>query len=40
MLSGERHDLIRVERDGMKLARRAVFLDHTTLPIPNLAVFL
>lgn len=40
ILSGERHDLIRVEPDGMKLAQRAVFLDHTTLPIPNLAVFL
>lgn len=40
LLSAERHDLIRVEDDGLRLARRIVFLDHTTLPIPNLAVFL
>jgi 3-phenylpropionate/cinnamic acid dioxygenase small subunit len=40
ILSGERHDLIRVEDGELKLAVRVVFLDHTTLPIPNLAVFL
>jgi ethylbenzene dioxygenase subunit beta len=40
LLSGERHDLIRMEDGEMRLARRYVFLDHTTLPIPNLAVFL
>jgi 3-phenylpropionate/cinnamic acid dioxygenase small subunit len=40
LLSGERHDLIRVDDGEMTLARRSVFLDHTTLPIPNLAVFL
>jgi 3-phenylpropionate/cinnamic acid dioxygenase small subunit len=40
ILSGERHDLIRVEDGALRLAKRSVFLDHTTLPIPNLAVFL
>jgi len=40
LLSAERHDLIRIEDDALRLARRVVFLDHTTLPIPNLAVFL
>jgi 3-phenylpropionate/cinnamic acid dioxygenase small subunit len=40
LLSAERHDLIRIEDEGLRLARRVVCLDHTTLPIPNLAVFL
>ena len=40
ILAGERIDVIRVEDRGMRLARRSVLRDHTTLPIPNLAVFL
>ncbi len=40
ILSAERHDELR-ERDGaLKLARRVVFVDHTTLPLPNLSVVL
>jgi 3-phenylpropionate/cinnamic acid dioxygenase small subunit len=40
IVSAERHDELR-ERDGvLKLARRVVFLDHTTLPLPNLSVVL
>ena len=39
-LSGERHDLLRPTGDGLKLARRTVYLDHTYLPTENLASFL
>jgi 3-phenylpropionate/cinnamic acid dioxygenase small subunit len=40
IVSAERQDELR-ERDGvLKLARRVVFLDHTTLPLPNLSVVL
>lgn len=40
LLAGERHDRLRREASAWKLARRTVLLDHTTLPVPNLAVFL
>ena len=39
-LAGERHDLIRQTSDGLRLARRTVYLDHTYLPTENLASFL
>ena len=35
-LAGERHD----PSDGLRLARRTVYLDHTYLPTENLASFL
>ena len=39
IVSAERHDELR-ENDGtLKLARRVVLVDHTTLPLPNLSVF-
>lgn len=40
LLSGERHDLLRVEGDQMRIARREVLLDQVTLGTKNLAVFL
>jgi PAH dioxygenase small subunit len=40
IVSAERHDEL-LERDNvLKLARRIVFVDHTTLPLPNLSVVL
>lgn len=40
IVSAERHDEI-ADRDGaLKLARRTVFLDHTSLPLPNLSIML
>ena len=40
IVSAERHDELR-EIDGtLKLARRVVLVDHTTLPLPNLSVVL
>jgi 3-phenylpropionate/cinnamic acid dioxygenase small subunit len=40
IVSAERHDEL-LEHDGvLKLARRVVFVDHTTLPLPNLSVVL
>lgn len=39
-LCGERHDLIRPTQDGLRLASRMVYLDHTYLPTENLASFL
>lgn len=40
MLTGERHDLLRETDDGLRLARRTVLLDNSTLPTHNLAFFL
>ena len=40
LLAGERHDLLRRIDGGFRLARRTVFLDHTVLPVENLALFL
>jgi 3-phenylpropionate/cinnamic acid dioxygenase small subunit len=39
LIVGERHDVLRRRDDGMKLLRRLVLLDHTTLGTPNLAFF-
>lgn len=40
ILSGERHDVLRFEGSDLKLASRMVLLDHSFLPMENLAVFL
>jgi 3-phenylpropionate/cinnamic acid dioxygenase small subunit len=40
LLSAERHDLLRRGPDGLRLLRRMVLLDHTTLGTSNLGVFL
>lgn len=41
LISGERHDLIRLHDDGQfKLARREIILDQSVLGTPNLAIFL
>lgn len=40
LLSGERHDLLRKEQGVWKLAKRTVYLDHTTMGMSNLAIFL
>ena len=40
IISCERHDVLRMEADAWRLARRLVLLDHTSLPMINLAVFL
>lgn len=40
IISGERRDLLRVDGDSFKLARREVILDQAVLGTPNLAVFL
>lgn len=40
LLSGERHDLLRVEGSDLKLVRRLILLDHSSVPMENLAVFL
>lgn len=40
ILAGERRDSLREVGGQLKLARRFVLLDHTSLPMENLAVFL
>ncbi|MES2264336.1 MAG: 3-phenylpropionate/cinnamic acid dioxygenase subunit beta [Pseudomonadota bacterium] len=41
LISGERHDLVRLGEDGQfKLARREIILDQSVLGTPNLAIFL
>ena len=40
LISGERHDLIRLTDSGFKLARREIILDQVVLGTPNLAIFL
>jgi 3-phenylpropionate/cinnamic acid dioxygenase small subunit len=40
IVSAERHDELLERDDVLKLARRIVFIDHTTLPLPNLSVVL
>lgn len=40
LLAGERHDTLRIAGDAYKVARRLVLLDHTLLPMENMAVFL
>jgi 3-phenylpropionate/cinnamic acid dioxygenase small subunit len=39
-ISARRDDIIRSDGDGLKLARRTVWLDHTVLGMSNLAVYL
>jgi 3-phenylpropionate/cinnamic acid dioxygenase small subunit len=40
LLAAERHDVLREAGASFRLARRLVLLDHTTLPMENLAIFL
>jgi PAH dioxygenase small subunit len=40
LLCGERHDILRLEENRLRIARRRVLLDQTTLGTKNLAVFL
>jgi 3-phenylpropionate/cinnamic acid dioxygenase small subunit len=40
LLAGERHDRLRDTAAGLRLARRTVLLDQTTLSMANLAIFL
>ena len=40
LLSAERHDLLRREVGGWKLARRVILLDQTTVTTHNFSVFL
>ncbi|AKK30564.1 aromatic-ring-hydroxylating dioxygenase subunit beta [Mycobacterium sp. EPa45] len=40
LLSAERVDVLRRTDGSLRLARREVLLDHSTLPIDNLSVFL
>jgi 3-phenylpropionate/cinnamic acid dioxygenase small subunit len=40
IVSAERHDELRETGGTLKLARRVVLVDHTTLPLPNLSVVL
>lgn len=40
IVSAERHDQLRETAGTLKLARRVVLVDHTTLPLPNLSVVL
>jgi 3-phenylpropionate/cinnamic acid dioxygenase small subunit len=40
LVSGERHDILRETDGGLRLAKRLVLLDHTSLPLPNLTVVL
>jgi PAH dioxygenase small subunit len=40
LLSGEREDMLRLEGDRLRIARRRVVLDQATLGTKNLAVFL
>lgn len=39
-ISGERNDVLRCGDDGLRLADRTVYLDHATLPLSKLSVFL
>jgi 3-phenylpropionate/cinnamic acid dioxygenase small subunit len=39
-LSGERHDTIRLVDGQWKLAKRLILLDHATIPMNNLAIFI
>lgn len=39
-LVGQRHDRLRREGGGWRLASRTVYLDHSTLPMQNLAILL
>ncbi|WP_204358973.1 3-phenylpropionate/cinnamic acid dioxygenase subunit beta [Streptosporangium sp. 'caverna'] len=39
LISGERHDLLRLEADRIAIARRRVILDQSTLGTKNLAIF-
>lgn len=39
-ISAERHDVLRRVDDGLRLADRTVYLDHATLPLAKLSVFL
>ena len=40
LIVGERRDVLRMEVSGLRLRRRVVLLDHTTLGTANLGVFL
>jgi 3-phenylpropionate/cinnamic acid dioxygenase small subunit len=40
IVSAERHDELRECDSTIKLRRRTVFVDHTTVPLPNLSVVL
>jgi 3-phenylpropionate/cinnamic acid dioxygenase small subunit len=40
IVSAERHDELVERDDAVKLAGRVVYLDHTTLPLPNLSIVL
>jgi 3-phenylpropionate/cinnamic acid dioxygenase small subunit len=40
LLSAERHDVLRRNEGELKLLKRVVLLDHTTLGTPNLAIIL
>lgn len=39
VMTAERHDTLRRDEDGWKLARRLVVLDNTTVPMLNLTFF-
>lgn len=39
LIAAERHDTL-VRKDGLRVAERIVYLDHTVLSTPNLAIFL
>ena len=39
LLSAQRSDLIRRAEDGLQLARRTIYVDQSTLSMPNFAVF-
>ncbi|MCB2044626.1 MAG: 3-phenylpropionate/cinnamic acid dioxygenase subunit beta [Novosphingobium sp.] len=39
-LSAERHDRLRMTKDGFRLARRSILLDQVVLGMPNFAIFL
>lgn len=39
-LSGERHDTIRLMEGKWKLSKRLILLDHATVPMNNLAIFI
>lgn len=40
LLAGERHDVLRRVGSALLLAKRLVLLEHTVLPMENLAIFL
>jgi len=40
LISCERHDILRRVNGNLKLAKRVIVLDHSSLPTHNLAVFL